>query len=67
MKISSEQSRTTEIVEEQVLDTFTFFDYDKNIHSISDASTLTRLMSKNEVLKGRLKEKYDGNSGFYVI
>ena len=67
LKLTSEQSKTILDVEEQVQNTFTFFDYDKNIHTVSDAEMLTKLMVKNETVKDGLKEKHDGNSGFYFV
>lgn len=67
LKISSEQSKTVNDVELQVQNTYTFFDYDKNIHTVDDASILTKLMSKNESLKAKIKDKHDGNSGFYFV
>jgi hypothetical protein len=66
MKVEVEQSVTSTQLDQQLIDTFTFFEYDKKIHTISDAQFLSRLLSKNETLRGMLrKDLYDSNSGYY--
>ena len=68
LKVEVEQSVTTTQLDLQLADTFTFFDYDKKIHSVPGAQFLTRLLAKNETLKDRLSSSlYDGNSGYYFI
>ena len=68
LKVEVEQSITTTQLDLQLADTFTFFEYDKKIHSVPDAQFLTRLLAKNETLKDRLSSSlYDSNSGYYFI
>jgi len=54
-------------VDEQVNETFVFFDYDKKIHPIDEATTLAKLLYKHEVLRDRLKNVWDENTGFYKV
>jgi len=65
--IQLEQSVTETQLNNQVQDTYTFFDYDKKIHTVSDASFMTKLLSKNESLRSTAKDLFDNNSGFYFI
>ena len=66
MKVEVEQSITSTQLDQQLIDTFTFFEYDKKIHTIPDAQFLSRLLSKNETLRGMLRDDlYDQNSGYY--
>ena len=68
LKVEVEQSVTTTQLDLQLSDTYTFFEYDKKIHSIPDAQFLTRLLAKNETLRDRLSSSlYDDNSGYYFI
>jgi len=68
LKVEVEQSITTTQLDRQVADTYTFYEYDKKIHSIPNAQFLTRLLSKNETLRDRLANSlYDRNSGYYFI
>jgi hypothetical protein len=68
LKVEVEQSITTTQLDRQLADTYTFYEYDKKIHSIPNAQFLTRLLSKNETLRDRLKNSlYDRNSGYYFI
>ena len=67
LKVTSEQSRTTTEVDQQVSNTYSFFDYTKLIHTIPDTIFLARMMLKNEVLKSKLEKMFDQNSGFYFI
>jgi len=68
LKVEVEQSVTTTQLDLQLSDTYTFFQYDKKIHSIPDAQVLTRLLAKNETLRDKLSSSlYDGNSGYYFI
>jgi hypothetical protein len=68
LKIEVEQSVTTTQLDEQVVNTYTFYDYDKKIHTIDQGQFLTRLLSKNKTLRDRLrKDMYDINSGYYFI
>jgi hypothetical protein len=61
------QSKKTTSIDAKVTETFSFVDYDKKIHTLSDSEFLTRLLIKNESIRSTLKDLYDGNSGFYFI
>jgi hypothetical protein len=65
--VQLEQSVTETQLNNQVQATYTFFDYDKKIHTVDDASFMTRLLSKNESLRSTSKSIFDSNSGFYFI
>jgi hypothetical protein len=68
LKGEIEQSYSEPQLDEQVVDTFTFFEYDKQIHTLDNASYLTNLLTKNDTLRDRAKcELFDGNSGFYLV
>lgn len=67
LKIEIVQSRTVDEVEEQLEDTYVFFDYTKKIYTVPQSTFLTRMLVKNEEIKGRLNNLYDPNSGFYFI
>jgi len=68
LKVEVEQSITTTQLDRQLADTYTFYEYDKKIHSIANAQFLTRLLSKNESLRDRLRNSlFDRNSGYYFI
>ena len=45
-----------------------FFEYDKQIHTLDDATYLTNLLTKNDTLRDRAKcHLFDSNSGFYLV
>lgn len=68
LKVEVEQSITTTQLDNQVADTFVFFEYDKKIHTVDDAEFLSRLLSKNEDLRSIAKTNlYDKNSGYYFF
>lgn len=67
LKIEVEQSRTITDIDQQVNNTYIFFEYTKKIYTLQDATFLTKLMSKNQEIRSRLTELYDFNSGFYLI
>lgn len=68
MKVHVEQSITINQLEQQVSNTYTFFDYDKKIHTIPDAEFLTRLLAKNEDIRSIAKNNlYDPRSGYYFV
>jgi hypothetical protein len=67
LKVVTEQSRTTTEIDQQVSNTYSFFDYTKFIHTVPDTIFLARVMLKNETLRVRLKNMFDENSGFYFI
>ena len=62
-----EQSRNESELIPQVNNTYTFFDYDKTIHTVADSISLTRMINKNATIKSRVAELFDENSGFYYI
>jgi hypothetical protein len=65
--VQLEQSVTETQLNNQVESTYTFFDYDKKIHTVDDATFMTRLLSKSESLKETVDDLFDKNSGFYFI
>jgi len=66
LKLRVEQSITEDQLDEQVSNLYTFFEYDKKIHSLGDAQFLTQLLSKNESLRQCVKDNlYDNRSGYY--
>jgi len=68
LRVEIEQSYSETQLDEQVIDTFTFFEYDKQIHTLDNASYLTNLLTKNDVLRDRAKcHLFDSNSGFYLV
>lgn len=68
LRAKVEQSITETQLNAQVQDTYVFFDYDKNIHTVENSTFLTRLLVKNETLRERLRDSfYDRNSGFYFV
>lgn len=68
LKVSVEQSVTETDLNSQVLDTYTFYEYDKKIHELEDAQYLTKLLTKNKILRDRCKNSlFDANSGFYLV
>ncbi len=62
-----EQSRNENHIKDQIEETFIFFEYDKNIHTLNNSLFLSRLLKKNEILKNKSNPLYDNNSGFYFI
>jgi hypothetical protein len=67
LKISVEQSATTEMINQQLTNTYVFYDYDKKMHTVEEAALMTKMLSKHDTLKGRLKNLFDSNSGFYFV
>ena len=62
-----EQSRTTKELDLQVSETLMFYNYDKKIHQIPETIGMTRLLSKNEIIRERLNNLFDQNSGLYFV
>ncbi len=54
-------------VDNQVTNRFVFFDYDKKIHPLDEATTLAKILQKHEVLRSRLKNVWDPNTGFFKV
>jgi len=67
LKLKVFQSRTTTEIDDQLEETYTFFDYDKTIHTIADSIILARLLSKSSSLKDRLQLQFDQNSGLLSL
>lgn len=67
LKIETFQSLTTTQIDTQVADNYVFFDYDKKIHTVEDATMLVDILSKIETLKERISSYYDPNNGFYSV
>jgi len=67
LKLSIEQTVNMEIIDKQVENTYVFYDYDKKMHTVHESSSMTKMLSKHNTLKGRLKNLYDQNSGFYFV
>ena len=68
MRVEIEQSYSETQLDEQVVETYTFYEYDKQIHTLDDAEYLTNLLTKNDILRDRSKcHLFDDNSGFYFV
>jgi hypothetical protein len=67
LRIETNQSILSTQIDQQVSDIFVFFDYDKNIYPLQDATDLATLLSRNEELSKRVKLLWDENSGFYTV
>jgi hypothetical protein len=66
LKIGVEQSITETQLDEQVSGLYTFFEYDKKIHTLADAQFMAQLLVKNERLRECIKQNlYDNRSGYY--
>jgi hypothetical protein len=62
------QSETLDSVEEQVVNTYSFVEYDKKIHSLADSQFIARLIYKHTtLLKPNLENLYDSRCGYYFI
>ena len=62
-----EQSRTTKEIDKQVLINKVFFEYTKNIHTLDDAITLTKLLIRNEEISDSINQSFDKNSGLLIL
>jgi len=67
LTINVYRSRTISDVEEQLSDSYVFFDYTKKIYTVPQSTFLTRMLIKNEEIKSRLNNIFDQNSGFYLL
>ena len=67
LKVKVFESKSTDDIDDQVENTYVFFDYDKKVHTLTDSTTLARMLSKNETLRSRLRNMWDENSGLYQI
>ena len=60
------ESETLQSVNNQVVDTYSFVEYDKQIHTLADAQFISRLLYKDSLLKPVLKDVlFDNRVGFY--
>lgn len=59
------QSRTTDEVDAQVENIYSFVEYDKQIHTLDDAQFISKLLIKHEELKKCLNKMFDNKCGFY--
>ncbi len=57
------ESKGTNKLEEKTEDTYVFFDYDKKIHTVEEATTLARMLAKDEELKTNLVDMWNDNAG----
>jgi hypothetical protein len=67
LRCEIEQSITENQLDLQVINSYTFFEYDKQIHTIENAQFMTRLLTKSEYLKTASSSLFDKNSGLYFI
>jgi len=67
LKLNVEQSVTARQIDDQIANTYVFFDYTKKIYSVPNSQTLSKMLVKNETTRGRLKNLWDSNSGFYFL
>jgi len=67
LRIETFQSKTTIQLDEQIENTYSFFDYTKLVYTVPQSTFLTRMMIKSENTKDRLDELYDNNSGLYFL
>lgn len=65
LKCRTFQSQTTTAVDEQVVNTYSFVEYDKKIHTLDDSQFMSRLLYKHSLLKPNLSTLYDSRCGFY--
>jgi len=60
------QSETLQSVDAQVVNTYSFVEYSKQIHTLEDAQFISRLLYKDSLLRPVLKDNlFDNRSGFY--
>jgi len=55
---------TKQQIEEQISQTYSYMDYQKQIYTLSDSTTMLRLMQKNTKIE--LNSFYDQNFGYYI-
>jgi hypothetical protein len=66
LKVETFQSETLQSVDEQVVDTYAYVEYDKQIHTIDDAEFMARLLVKDDHLRECLNDNlFDDRAGFY--
>jgi hypothetical protein len=67
LKCEIEQSVTETQLNLQVINSYVFFEYDKQIHTMENTEFMTRLLKKSETLKTAAQNLFDKNSGLYFI
>lgn len=65
LRVETFQSETLSAVDAQVEETFSYVEYDKKIHTLSDAQFMARLLTKDANLRPVLKNLHDDRAGFY--
>lgn len=65
LRIRVYESKGVEKLDQKTENTYVFFDYDKKIHTVEEATTLARMLSKNKELKSNLVDLWDDNTGLY--
>lgn len=63
LKLKVYESKNVEAIDDQVVNKFVFFEYDKKIHTLEGAKTLARMLAKDEELKLNLVDMWNDNSG----
>jgi hypothetical protein len=67
LRCEVEQSITENQLNLQVINSYAFFEYDKNIHTMENAEFMTKVLTKSEYLKTAASGLFDKNSGLYFI
>lgn len=67
LNLKIRESITTEHIESQVSNTKMFMDYDKQIHTLDEATIIAQSLVKNEKLSEDMKAMFDQNSGLYFL
>jgi hypothetical protein len=66
LKVETFESETLPSVEAQVVNTYSFVEYDKKIHTLADAQYIAKLLVKDSSLREEIHDRlYDERSGFY--
>lgn len=65
IKCKTFQSRSLSSVESQVVNTYSFVEYDKKIHTLADSQFMARLLYKHSLLKPNLQNLHDSRCGYY--
>jgi hypothetical protein len=65
LKVETFQSETLASVDAQVENVYSYVEYDKKIHTLSDAEFMARLLVKDAELRPTLKSLHDERVGFY--
>ena len=63
LKLKVYESRNVEDLEIKTQDRYMFFEYDKKVHTLEEAITLTRMLAKDEELKINMVDMWNDNSG----